>query len=160
MQTFRDTTGRVWTISVDVSAIKRVRALLNVDLLEAVEDKLLCRLSTDPILLCDVVYALCKPDADTAGVSDEDFGRAMSGDALDEATTGLLQELVDFFPLGKRRLLAKALEKFKVFEEKALVAADLKLDSPEMEAELESVLSGIGSSSGEPLEPSASTPAP
>ena len=34
------------------------------NLLEAVEGKLLERLVADPVLLCDMIYALCKPQAD------------------------------------------------------------------------------------------------
>ena len=64
MRTFTDNTGRAWTIAINVDAIKRVKSVAKVDLLEAVEGKLLERLVGDPILLCDVVYALCKPQAD------------------------------------------------------------------------------------------------
>ncbi len=41
------------------------------------------------------------------------------GDAIDSATTALLEELVDFFPKGKRELLAKALGKLKTLENRA-----------------------------------------
>ena len=75
--------------------------------MEAVEGDLLEQLSTDPILLCDVVYVLCKPEADQQNVTDEQFGQAMAGDAIEHATTALLEELVDFFPLARRRVLQK-----------------------------------------------------
>ena len=78
MRTFTDNTGRAWTIAINVDAIKRVKALAKVNLLEAVEGKLIERLVSDPVLLCDVVYTLCKPQADQLDVSDEDFGRARS----------------------------------------------------------------------------------
>ena len=66
-----------------------------------VDGTLLEKLINDPILLCDVIYCVCMEEADSRGVSDEDFGRAMAGDAIELATTALLEELVDFFPLGK-----------------------------------------------------------
>ena len=148
MKTFTDNTGRAWTIAINVDAVKRVKALAKVDLLEAVEGKLIERLVSDPVLLCDVVYCLCKPQADQLAVSDEDFGRAMAGDAIELATTALLEELVDFFPLGKRRLLQKALAKLKDWESKAMSVAEKKLDSPELEAQFENALKSIGGSSG------------
>jgi len=169
MKNFKDNAGRTWTVSVDVATIKRVRSLLDVDLMAAVDGKLFERLVSDPVLLCDVIYVVCKPEADAQNVSDEDFGRAMAGDAVDHATTALLEELVDFFPQARRRLLAKALSKLKTLEARAMDVADKKLDSPELEAELEAILAKIdeepepsepGDSSGILPASSASTPAP
>jgi len=148
MRTFKDNAGRTWTVTVNVDAVKRVRSLLDVNLLEVVDGKLIERLAADPVLLCDVLYALVKPDADAKQVTDQDFGRGMAGDAIDLATTALLEELVDFFPQGKRRLLQKALAKLKDWEAKALGVAEQKLDSPELEAQFENALKSIGDSSG------------
>jgi hypothetical protein len=136
MKTFNDNAGRSWTVQVNVDAIKRVRDLAQVNLLEVVEGKLLERLIGDPVLLCDVIYCLCKPEADGKSVSDVDFGRAMGGDAIDGATTALLEELVDFFPQAKRRVLAKALAKLRKLESAALAAVETRLDSPELEREM------------------------
>src|SRR5687767_1850112 len=120
MKTFQDNAGRTWTVQVNVDAIKRVRDLAKVDLLEVVEGKLIERLVSDPILLCDVLYCVCKVEADAQGISDGDFGRAMGGDAIDGATAALLEELVGFFPQGRRKVLAKALAKLRNLEGTAL----------------------------------------
>jgi hypothetical protein len=137
VKTFNDNAGRTWTVTVNVDAVKRVKSLLAVNLMEAVEGKLLERLVSDPVLLCDVIYAVCKPEADAKGVSDADFGRAMAGDAIDLATTALLEELVDFFPLARRQLLRKALEKLRKLESMAFQAAQDRLDSPELERRMQ-----------------------
>ncbi len=167
MKTFTDNAGRVWTVQVNVDAIKRVRDLAQVNLLEVVEGKLLERLISDPILLCDVIYSLCKPEADAKSISDVEFGRAMAGDAIDGATTALLEELVDFFPQAKRRVLAKALAKLRKLETVALAAVETRLDSPELEKQMAQRLAQLTqeaqplpeSSSGCAPESSASTPA-
>jgi hypothetical protein len=158
MKTFSDNAGRTWTVQVNVDAIKRVRDLAQVNLLEVVDGKLLERLVSDPILLCDVIYALCKPEADAKSVSDVDFGRAMAGDAIDAATTALLEELVDFFPQGRRAVLAKALTKLRALETAALKAVDARLDSPELERRMEAELQRLGTWSGDAPASSASTP--
>lgn len=145
MKTFKDNAGRTWTVTVDVSAVKRVRSLLDVNLLEVLDGRLIERLAGDPVLLCDVLYALVKPEADAKGITDEDFGRAMAGDAVEHATTALLEELVDFFPQGKRRLLQKALGKLKSWEAKALEVAEKRLESPELDEKLEAALKTAGS---------------
>ena len=140
VKTFIDNAGRTWTVAINVDAIKRVKSLLSVNLLDAVEGKLIEQFITDPILLCDVLYVLCKPEADARAVSDEDFGRAMAGDAIDAGTTCLLEELVDFFPSGKRRLLAKALSKLRMYQAKAVELANKRLDDPALDRQLESLL--------------------
>ena len=79
MKTFTDSAGRTWTVSLTIDAAKRVKGLLDVNLLEleAGDPPLLTKLGTDVILLCDVIFALVKPQADAAGVSDEQFGAAL-----------------------------------------------------------------------------------
>jgi len=145
MKTFNDNTGNTWSIAINVGTIKRVRSLLDVNLLDAVEGKLLEQLIHDPILLCDIIYVVCEPDAAKRGVNDEEFGQAMAGDAIDAATTALLEELVDFFPNGKRQILNKALAKLRTFETKALAAADKRLDDPELDRKLNAAIEKIES---------------
>ena len=140
MKTFTDNAGRTWTVAINVECIKRVKTLLSVNLLDAIEGKLIEDLVSDPVLLCDVIYAVCKPEADTKEISDEEFGRAMAGDAIDNATTALLEELVDFFPSGKRQVLAKALAKLKTFQTKAVETASKRLDDPNLDQQLEALL--------------------
>jgi hypothetical protein len=171
MKTFNDNAGRTWTVTINVDSVKRVKSLLDVNLMEVVDGKLLERLAGDPILLCDVIYAVCKPEADAKNVSDEDFGRAMAGDAIDLATTALLEELVDFFPQGRRNLLRKALAKLKKLESMAIEAAQMRLDSQELEQRMQKELEAMepataltevnatGDSSGNSPAPSESIPA-
>ena len=160
MKTFKDNADRTWTVTVNVDSIKRVRSLLSIDLMEAVEGKLIERLIGDPVLLCDVIYCVCKEDADAKGITDEEFGRAMAGDAIELATTALLEELVDFFPQGKRQLLRKALAKLETLQETMLAVVSERLDSPELDAQLLAELQKLGDSSGASPESSESTPVP
>jgi len=159
MKTFSDNTGRSWMLTVNVGAVKRVKALIGVDLLEAVEGKLIERLASDPVLLCDVVYALCKPQADQLNVSDEDFGRSMAGDAIDNATSAMLEELVDFFPHRRRALLAKAVGKFRTLEQTVLTAAETRLDALDVDEMVKQMLAQHGGPSGTSPASSGATPA-
>ncbi len=108
MQTFTD--GKTtWEIVVNVATIKRVRSLVNVDLtkIDEGDPPLGGRLTVDPLLLCDVVFALVKPQADTAGVTDEQFAERMGGDSLRLAFEAFWKELTDFFLKLDRRELAQ-----------------------------------------------------
>jgi len=164
MQSFRDNQGRTWAIDVNVDAVKRVRQLLDVDLLKAAEGELLAKLAGDPVMLVDVIYAICKPEVDRQDITNEDFGRAMAGDAIERATEALLEGLVDFFPNPKRAPLKKALGKLRTLEALALTRANRMLDSDRMEKAMETELTRVeedfGKRFGGSLESSESPPAP
>jgi hypothetical protein len=148
LKTFKDNAGRTWTLAVNIAAMKRVKTLLNVNLMDAVENDLIQKLATDPVLLCDVIYAICKPEADKQNITDEQFGQAMAGDAIEHATVALLEELVDFFPEAKRRVLRKVVEKFKQTEKQANETAEKYLDSPVFDKKIEGILKDITDFSG------------
>ena len=140
MKTFIDNSGKSWSITINVAIIKRVKGLLGINLLDAASGDLLEKLSEDPILLCDCLYAICKEQADRENVTDEDFGRCLGGDSLDGATTAFLEELVDFFPSGRRLILAKILAKMRCAEDLAIELASKRLDAPELQNQIEKIL--------------------
>ena len=133
MQTFKDNLDRVWTISLNIANVKKIKESLKVNIMEAVEGDLLPRIATDPILLCDMIFVLCKEEADKKNISDIDFGKSMGGDAIEQATDAFLQELITFFPQRRRRLLKKSLNKMRDLESKILEHVEIKIDSPEIE---------------------------
>jgi len=159
MKTFKDNAGRTWTITVNVDAIKRVRDLLDEDLLDV--KQVLQRLMIDPILLCDVIYCVCKPQADVEKISDVDFAQAMGGDAIAQAKTALVEELVNFSPDPRdRENLGIAIGKFNAMTDRAREMIKTRLDSPRLSEEIEAALSAVGSSFGNSPESSGSTPDP
>ncbi len=67
MQKFVDrAAGRIWIVDIDNTTLRRVKTLTGVHLLEAIDGDLITRLSTDPLLLGDVLFAICKPQADSS----------------------------------------------------------------------------------------------
>ena len=155
MKSFIDNKGRTWTLEVTVATVKRVRGLCKVDLNSIVElDKnnkpsaeLLERLSSDPVLLVDVLFAVCKPQADKLGITDEDFGEAMAGDAIEHATSALLEEIIDFFPEAKRLVMRKILSASRKFSEAARKKLEAELNG-EFESRVVSTLEQLTGSSG------------
>jgi hypothetical protein len=136
MRNFIDSSGRVWVVDINVATVKRVKALAQINLLEVVQGELIERLSTDPVLLADVLYAVCQPQALREQVSDEAFGQALAGDVIDRATTSLLEGLIEFFPEPRRRLLEKATAKYRQVQTKALELLEANLDNPQLEAKI------------------------
>ncbi len=159
MKTFTDNAGRTWTIAINVDVLKRVRGLVDVNLLDIIDGKLIERLYRDPVLLCDVVYAVCKPEADAKSVSDEDFGRAMAGDAIEQATKALLEELVLFSPSPRDRAnLQRVLETTWQVMDRARDLVEARLATVDAEQIVAQALATSGTSSGSAPESPASIP--
>lgn len=147
MKEFKDNKDRKWPVIVNVGTVKRVRSLLDVDLMTVVEGDLLERLRLDPVLLVDAIYVVCQPECEKRNVSDEEFGAALTGEAIDGALTAFLEELVNFFPRPARTLLQKALAGMAQTDELAEKVLTRKIESLD-ETELERLISGAQSTTG------------
>ena len=155
MKTFQDNADRQWTVTINVDAVRRVRSLIDINLPDVLDDgcKLLAQLHDDPVLLVDVLYCVCKPEADAKEITDEDFGRAMAGDAIGHATAALLAELSDFFPNARQRAAMQELIR------KTNTVADGLLEKAESairQLDPESVVETLTASSANSPESSAS----
>ncbi|MEY3230424.1 MAG: hypothetical protein RL689_513 [Planctomycetota bacterium] len=168
MRQFKDNAGRTWTVDINVATLKRVRGLTGVDLMQIIEGTLIEKLIRDPVLLCDVVYAVCKPEADAAKVSDEEFGKAMAGDAIEAATGALLDELISFCPSPRDRAnLGRVLQATNRVLDKARDLTEKRIQTLTSESELDKLVNRMvleppmpGTSSTSAPELSASTPGP
>ncbi len=163
MRQFKDNAGRTWTVDINVATLKRVRGLTGVDLMQVIEGTLIEKLIRDPVLLCDVVYAVCKPEADAATprVSDEEFGKAMAGDAIEAATSALLDELVGFCPSPRDRAnLGRVLQATHRVMDKARDLTEKRIQTLTSEGELDKLVSRVLSEGATPGDSSTSAPEP
>jgi hypothetical protein len=149
MHTFADNLGRTWYVAINVATIRRVRAALDVDLYQLVDDGMqeLGKLVSDPVRLADVLYVLCKEDAETKDITDEDFGRALGGDAITAAAEALVEELVDFFPEERSRAaLRRVIEAGRQVRTKLLEAAETMLDELNVDSCASALINSYSSS--------------
>lgn len=168
MKSFADNAGRTWMLQVNVGTIRRVRALCDLDLANIIQLEpgktpkvdLLEQLAGDPVLLVDVLYAVCKEEADHKKISDEEFGRAMAGDAIEHATAALLDEIIDFFPEAKRQVFSKILSATRRFQNKTKQALTAMLSDPALDNQIDDALERLTSSSGSSPESPESIPIP
>ena len=161
MQTFTDTAGRVWSLAISTHTVKRVRTLLSVDLMEFVEGTLMGKLMGDIVLFVDVLYAVCKPEADARGVTDEQFGQAMSGEVIEAAEEALAEALFSFSHPSRREAARTAWEKAKQLRARASDLAVVRLNDPAMDRRLEEILNApIDLDSPRPTPGSSSTSLP
>lgn len=139
MARFTDNEGRDWIVRVDVGTVKRVRAALDIDLADLTGETAE-RLSEDAVALVDTLYLVCRDQAVERKLSDEDFGRGLIGDPIDDAVAALLEAIADFFPARKRALLQKVLAKTGRARAKAMEMSSAKLDDPELDRKIEAAM--------------------
>lgn len=157
MKTFKDAEGTEWSVDVNTDTIQTVRDLLDIDLLQIGEDAALHnRLCMDPVFLVNLLYVVCKQQADERKMEDRAFGRRMKGDAIDSAVEALIEELVNYFPKSKRTVLQKAVDKAKAVQALAMERAVREIDGLDVEKLLVDAIRG-SSSTNSPAS-SASTP--
>lgn len=158
MRSFKDNEGREWVVAVNVTGIKRCRGLLKIDLLGLLDDKLegLSRFLSDPIALVDVVYVLCKDQADGRGVSDEDFGRAMAGDAIARASAAFVEEYADFSQDPRLREMIRAvIAKARAMEDRVREYQTTRLAEIDPEAMASEAIEQLRKASGRATTPAA-----
>lgn len=102
MGTFKDTTGREWTITLTIGALKRIRSVAGLDLMplfggqDKQESEAVRTLLLDPMRMADVVYAAIKPQLDEAQINDEAFGELLAGPVLAAAAEAFLDAATVF----------------------------------------------------------------
>ena len=108
MHKFTDNDGHEWGISLNSWTAREVKEKTGVDLLDM--ESLTTKLA-DTYTLVNVLWVLVSKEAGERGTTDEDFGRSLAGDQVEDATNAMLEEIIDFFPQSRRPILRKALEK-------------------------------------------------
>lgn len=160
MHLFKDRNGRSWSIEIHVTAIRNVKSYTGVDLYAAMAQekfKGLTAILGDPCKLVDILYVLCKDEADKAGITSTMFGCAMAGECLEDAAEAFVNELVDFFPDPRKRdLTRKMIGKSRELASRMMDEAEKELANVDMDAMFEKLMNSFGDSPGS----SASTPAP
>lgn len=163
MHAFKDGQNRTWVVEIHHAAIKRVEAETGVKLVALLGDGLapLNDLLADLVRLVDVLYVLCREQADRAGLSDEQFGRGLVGDGLDRAAQAFVKELIDFFPQEKvRARLRRVMDRAEQVRDAVLDRMGSRLEEMDPAAVATSLLPPSSGGSGSAPGASASTPDP
>ena len=159
MKCFKDEKDRNWELTINIATVKKIMGLLDVNLLELEkgDPPLLTRLGTDLMLLVDVIYVLCKTQADARNVTDEDFGLALNGEAICRAQEAFYEELVLFFRGLGRSDLAQAIQTQLEMIKKAVAVMQQKIESVDVDEVLQNA---FGKEFTNLLESSESSPTP
>jgi len=146
MQHFKDNADGEWQISIDAPLIKQCRQDCGVDLVDAEgEAKAFDRLATDPCLLVDTLWVLCRKQAEAKQVAQDQFAERITGDALERATDAMLAAIADFFPKRRAALLRTVAAKAQTLRAAGIDAALNRINDPALEKRLiESIDQKIG----------------
>jgi len=114
MKMFQDAADRQWNLRITIGAVERVKEEIDggPDLLALAEGEpsLATRLEIEPALLCHVIFALVKPQADAMQVTDKAFCEAVDAKTFTEAAAAFWGELCDFFQMLGRSDLVRLIE--------------------------------------------------
>jgi len=149
MSSFNDKDGQEWLIEITVGTVREVKKLTKLDLMELASERsnTLAMLYEDAETLVNVLYVICKSQAEERGISDEDFGCMFSGAAVQEATEALIEGLIDFFPPRRREVLRKAIDKILELEAAALRKAEADIEAMDADEVMEKALAEMNSGS-------------
>lgn len=139
MPTFKDNENRTWAVSLTGLGVKRIKDELRINIVDGFDlsakakRNVLQDIGDDPTILFDILEVLCRDQFSKHQVTGEQFAEALFGDALESATTALMEALCDFFPSLKRKLLRALMTRMQerknaVTEEQIDQAVSLAVD--------------------------------
>jgi len=134
MATFKDREKTSWVLDINTTVLKRARSE-GFDIPKGIADgSLLETCIQDEIYLVDLIYILCKPQAESRKITDEQFGELVgTGPVIKEAVTALMEALTDFYQDRAGPVMA-AMEKYQEMESKVLAEANDKIANMDVEA--------------------------
>lgn len=99
MPEFKDMDGKRWEVKLTVAGLERVAVQCDFDLLNLLDNQLagLAELYDKPIKLVQVLYAICEPQIERAGIEAEDFGELFAGPVLQDAADALVEAVALFY---------------------------------------------------------------
>jgi hypothetical protein len=142
--TFKDSSGRDWSLSISVGSIDEVKAEAGVDLHRIRTDEKFAGelMFLDPGALVRILWVLCKDQAAERAIQPEKFAYLFDGPTQEAATEALLYGLAGFTPRSKvsqaiRAGLKESLEKMDelmVAKVNQLISSNGAGNSPEQSA--------------------------
>lgn len=177
MREFKDNEGRPWRLAITVGAAARVKDMVQIDIVEEEQQadgsirKIDRRIPFDLIdvssigralevirsrytTIGEVLYAILCRQVDERKLSREDFLDGLRGDSLEAAQKALEEELVDFFPLRLRRMIAQLVSRMDELQAELANRAEAQLQK----TTVESLLEASGTPSTRPQESSEYIP--
>ena len=128
MRSFKDGEGREWLLKVNVLTLERVDALAKVDLLAPFKTGSDGAWTRDIRKSCEVLWAVCQPEAEERKVTREQFLKSLAGDVINQGLSELTPEIIAFFPdAAERAILERMFASARAADTKRLELIRAKL---------------------------------
>lgn len=95
--------GQAFTLELDTPLIREVRKELDIDLVAA-DMSGEAKAASDIATLVDVLWILCREQAEKNGISADVFGRGIKGDSWEAAVLALRRAIAFFSPSSSRSI--------------------------------------------------------
>jgi hypothetical protein len=130
MEQFVDTKDRVWRIVITMGAAMRVKAALDIDLLqpEQGDPSTLQQLGTDETRLGMTIAELLRPEFERNQVDETEIYDSFDGETLNNAFLAFYKEWIAFFQRLNRMHRAVAIEKQLAMMTKAMEAETARVE--------------------------------
>lgn len=145
---FRDDQGRPWLLALTCEAAKRVKAAVSItneegktipfDIIDtAAINQTIAVLRSQYLVIAETLAAILARQIEDRGLTREQFLEGLRGDALGEAAKALEEELIDFFPLAKRKMIGLLAAKMEEVQTVMMLKAEAQLEAANVDAMLE-----------------------
>lgn len=155
MHSFNDRSGEAWDLDLNVGSAMRLQSRLKIRIEDAVsmqvaescEKSLLEKISEDSILLFNIVFVLCEDQVQKRGLTADDFAARFDGNTIDNATTALMDELLNFSRPAQRKILLQLRKIGEEISERANNTLTELIATADFQTELENRLTKSSTSS-------------
>ncbi|VTS03830.1 Uncharacterized protein OS=Isosphaera pallida (strain ATCC 43644 / DSM 9630 / IS1B) GN=Isop_2427 PE=4 SV=1 [Gemmata massiliana] len=148
MRSFKDGAGRTWDVSIDAWLIKQVESRTGFKIGTLLDNNMVGfeELVKSPVLFVDVLFVLCGDQAAKFPVTEEQFFRGLTGDALEAAYEAFREAFISFCPSHQRKILRAVTEKAKSAQDLATERVLQKIESLDLLTEPSASTSSISAS--------------
>lgn len=150
MHTFKDKTGHDWTLEIDYDMAVKLNDATGFDIQTAFDKESIASTFSDIFKVGGILWTTLSAQAGDLGITQEQFAKRINGDALEDATIALMEEIIDFFPRARRSALRASVTKTREIENLVAERAVKMLESGSLNAEIENALTGKSSAVSSP----------
>lgn len=122
--------NQLWPLRITPPVARRVRDATGIDLYaisSPPSTNPFFRLAEQPLLLADVLWTICQPQAEMRGLTRDEFEESIWPE-IDSATAKLIEGVIAAFPEQKKRGLRKLVDAQNAALEKVLEKLEPKID--------------------------------
>lgn len=130
--TVQDSQGQTWELRITAADALRLRSQRKIDLLGTNACRLPSELQGDPVKICELGFDVAKKQRESLGITTEDeFLSRFDGDTFQDLLDATIEAIIDFFPPGRREMVAKVWNRQKTATAKTESAMMDRLSNPE-----------------------------